>query len=248
MKIGIIGAGQIGSTLARKFSAAGHAVKLANSRGPETLAELASQIGVAAASARDAVRDVDVVIISVPLKSVPELPRDLFDGVPDDVVVIDTGNYYPIRDGRIDAIEDDLQESLWVSRQIGRPVTKAFNSIFWTSLANEGKPAGSPGRIALPVAGDDARAKAVALELVDVAGFDGIDAGTIDESWRQQPGTPTYCTDYDAEGVRKALRTAVRALAPVKRDESFEKFAQLSGDFEPKMLIDILRSISKAGN
>lgn len=227
MKIGIIGAGQIGSVLARKFSAVGHTVKLANSRGPETLAGIAADTGATATTVADAVRDVDLVVVTIPLKNVAELPKTLFDGVPDDVVVIDTNNYYPrVRDGTIAAIEQGDPESQWVSEQIGRPVVKVFNNIAAASLASKGSPPGTPGRIALPVSGDDARAKEIVLALVDSIGFDGIDAGSIADSWRQQPGTPVYVTDHDAEGVRKGLAEVDRASAQKERDRSIDEMIE----------------------
>ncbi len=160
MKIGIIGAGAIGGLLAAKWVERGHSVSLANSRGPASLAELAAKTGARAVTVEDAVRDVDLVVVSIPQKSVPLLPKDLFRGVPDQVIVVDTGNYYPsFRDGEIAALEGGLTESGWVAQQLGRPVLKVFNSIMAHSLAEGGLPAGTPGRIALPIAGDDARAK-----------------------------------------------------------------------------------------
>jgi predicted dinucleotide-binding enzyme len=217
MKIGIIGAGHIGSTLTRRFRAIGHDVSVANSRGPETLRDLAQETGARAVTVHEAARDKDLVVITIPEKSIPDLPRDLFVGAPASTVIVDTGNYYPKhRDGRIDAIESGTAESRWVSQQIGRPVIKAFNNIQAQHLMERGKPKGTPGRIALPVAGDDARAKQTVMELVDAIGFDPIDAGGLDESWRQQPGTPVYAADKDADGVRKAL-----ASASNKRPEEF---------------------------
>ncbi len=190
MKIGIIGAGQIGGTLTRLFRRAGHDISVANSRGPQTLADLASETGAKAVTAREAARAGQVVIVTIQEGRVPELPDDLFEGVPDDVVIVDTGNYYPRqRDGRIDGIEEGLPESRWVEQRLGRPVVKAFNNINWVPLLHEGKPKGTKGRIALPVAGDDPRAKAVVIGLIEEIGFDGVDAGALDESWRQQPDT-----------------------------------------------------------
>jgi predicted dinucleotide-binding enzyme len=125
------------------------------------------------------------------------------------VVVVDTGNYYPRqRDGKIAAIEDGMPESCWVEKQLNRPVVKAFNNIFWLHLLNHGKPTGTPGRIALPVAGDDTAAKAKIFRLLDQLGFDAVDAGDLGHSWRQQPATPVYGTDLDMEGVVDALRQA----------------------------------------
>ena len=128
-----------------------------------------------------------------------------------DVVVVDTGNYYPKeRDGPIGEIEDGMTESRWTSRQIGRPVLKAFNTIPPESLENGERPDGAQGRIAIPVAGDDPAHKQKLFGLLDDLGFDGIDAGTLDESWRQQPGTPAYAANLDASGARRALKAAVR--------------------------------------
>jgi predicted dinucleotide-binding enzyme len=218
MKIGIIGAGQIGGTLTRRLSALGHTVFVANSRGPETLADLAAETGAKAVTAREAARNGKVVVVTIPEAHVRDLPGDLFNGVPDDVVVVDTGNYYPReRDGRVEEIEAGMPESRWVESQLGRPVVKAFNNIRAQHLMERGKPAGTPKRIALPIAGDDDAAKAVVLQLVDELGFDGVDAGGLDESWRQQPGTPVYAADLDAEGVRRALAGAPRERAPAFR-------------------------------
>jgi predicted dinucleotide-binding enzyme len=214
MRIGIIGAGHIGGTLARRLTALGHEVSLANSRGPETLAAFARETGVKPVTVQQAARAGEVVIVTIPEKNVSRLPAGLFDGVPDEVVVVDTGNYYPQqRDGRIDPIESGATESRWVSDQLGRPVVKAFNNIYAKHLLERGKPKGATGRIALPVAGDDRRGKEVVIRLLDQLGFDGIDAGGLDDSWRQQPGTPVYATDLDAEGVRRGLKEAKRERA-----------------------------------
>lgn len=215
MKIGIIGAGQIGGTLTRRFTALGHEVFVANSRGPDTLAELAKETGAKAVSVSEAARAGDVVVVTIPEAKIRDLPKDLFAGVPDDVVVVDTGNYYPReRDGRIDEIEAGMTESRWVGHQLGRPVVKAFNNIYAKHLLEFGRPPGSLGRIALPVASDDERAKGVVLRLVNELGFDGVDAGGLDDSWRQQPGTPVYATDLDASGVRRALAEASSERTP----------------------------------
>lgn len=209
MNIGIIGAGNIGGTLTRRLVELGHHVVVANSRDPETIESLAAACGATAAWASEAAHGADVVIVTIPEKDVPNLPDNFLKGAADDVVVIDTGNYYPQeRDGRIEQIEDGMAESRWVEEQIGVSVVKAFNSIHSQHLLELGKPKGTPGRIALPVAGDDAPAKAVVMEIVDALGFDPVDGGGLDDSWRQQPGSPVYGKDFDAEGVRKALAEA----------------------------------------
>lgn len=194
MKIGIIGAGNIGGNLTRRLTALGHDVSVANSRGPETLAALVEETGATPVKVEDAARGAEIVVITIPLKAVPNLPSGLLDEAADGVVVIDTGNYYPQqRDGRIAAIEDDgLTESRWTAQQIGHTVIKAFNGIYAQNLLDRPRPVGAPDRIALPVAGDDEAAKRVVRALIDELGFDTVDAGGLDDSWRQQPGTP--CT------------------------------------------------------
>lgn len=216
MRIGIIGAGQIGGALTHRLVSLGHEVRVANSRGPGTLADLAAETGATAVPVKDAVRNVDLVVVTIPERNVPNLPKGLLTDVDGRVVVVDTGNYYPRnRDGRIAAIEEGTTESRWVAEQLDRPVIKAFNNIHAHHLMELGKPRGAPGRIALPVAGDDPAAKAVVMRLVDELGFDPVDAGALDESWRQQPGTPVYAKNYDAVGVRRALAEA----SPERRPE-----------------------------
>jgi predicted dinucleotide-binding enzyme len=221
MKIGIIGAGNIGGTLARRFAKLGHQVTIANSRGPESLGAFAKEIGARPATVEEAARSGDVVIVSIPLKNIARLPKDLFKGVADSVVVVDTGNYYPRqRDGRIDPIERGATETRWVADRLGRPVVKAFNNIYAQHLLERGKPKGTAGRIALPIAGDDPQAKEVVTRLLDELGFDAVDGGGLDESWRQQPGTPVYGTDFDAAGVRRGLQEAKRERPAEFRAES----------------------------
>ncbi|MEU9342096.1 NAD(P)-binding domain-containing protein [Streptomyces sp. NPDC048278] len=218
MKIGIIGAGNIGGNLTRRLAALGHDVSVANSRGPETLAGLAEETGATAVRAGEAARGAEVVVVTVPVKAVPGLPSGLLDGAAADAAVIDTNNYYPReRDGRIAGIEDEgITESRWTERQIGHPVIKAFNGTFAQDILDRGRPAGDPGRQALPVSGDDEDAKRVVRALIDELGFDTVDNGGIDDSWRQQPGTPVYGLRADAESVRKAL-----AEASPERPENF---------------------------
>jgi predicted dinucleotide-binding enzyme len=209
MNIGVIGAGNIGGTLARRCVALGHHVAVANSRDPETIVSLAADSGATAAWANEAAHGADVVVVAIPEKDVPDLPDNLLKGAADDVVVIDTGNYSPRqRDGRIEEIEGGMTESRWVEKQLGVSVVKAFNTIRAQHLLELGKPEGTTGRIALPVAGDDTEAKRVVMDLVGALGFDPVDGGGLDDSWRQQPGSPAYDGDLDAEGVRKALAEA----------------------------------------
>lgn len=216
MKIGIIGAGNIGGNLTRRLSQLGHEVVVANSRGPATLVELTAETGATAALAQEVAVGADVVIVTIPEKKVPDLPTGFLDGANEGVVVIDTGNYYPQqRDGLIADIEGGLTESRWVSNQIGYPVVKAFNGIYSANIVDRARGLGDPDRMALPVAGDDPAAKKVVMDLIEELGFDAVDAGDLDDSWRQQPGTPVYGLEADANGVRFALAAAhnVRAEA-----------------------------------
>jgi len=244
MKIGIIGAGNIGATLARKFSKAGHQVMLANSRGPESIRALAAEAGVSAVPVAEAVKGVDVVVISIPEKAVPQLPKALCAQLPQHVVIVDTGNYYPgMRDEPIAAIEGGMPESQWVSEQLGRPVVMAFNSILAHSLQTRGQAAGTKGRIALPVSGDDTQAKKIVMGLVDAVGFDAIDAGALAQSWRHQPGTPAYCTDLEADALRQALAKADKARAPQLRDLALQKVVALGSAFTNEAVLEINRSL-----
>ncbi|MEV4815394.1 NADPH-dependent F420 reductase [Micromonospora tulbaghiae] len=206
MEIGIIGSGHIGGTLTRRLRSLGHDVAVANSRGPESLADLGAETGARAVSVEDAVQGAELVVIAIPLKAVPQLPAALFDGK----LVVDANNYYPQRDGDIPELLDrSLSSSRWTADHLkGARVVKVFNNIQAAHLMDEGKPAGTSGRIALPVAADDADAKRTVMGLVDELGFDPVDAGTLDESWRQQPDTPVYGTDRDADGVREGLAAA----------------------------------------
>jgi predicted dinucleotide-binding enzyme len=183
-------------------------VSVANSRGPETLKHLAEETGATAVSAPDAARDAELVVVTIPMKAIPQLDGRILDARADGAPIVDTGNYYPGRDGRIAEIEEGLPESVWVSRQLGQPLIKAFNNIYAEHLLRFGKPEGSPDRIALPVAGDDESTKALVMRLVDELGFDPVDAGPLSESWRQQPGSPCYANDLEAAGLREALAAA----------------------------------------
>ncbi len=217
MRIGIVGAGNIGGNLTRRLTALGHVVKVANSRGPETLSQLAGETGALACTPSEAVLDAELIIVTIPQIRIPDLGTTLLKDVPKSVPVIDTGNYYPKeRDGLIAEIENGEPESVWVERHLGHSVIKAFNGIYAQHLLDRHLPAGTPNRIALPVAGDDQAAKKIVMQLVEELGFDAVDAGPLAESWRQQPATPVYGADLGAEGVTKALLEA-----PKERPEQF---------------------------
>lgn len=209
MKIGIIGAGAIGGTLARNLAKLGHDVRVSNSRDPQTLSDLAADAGVEAVWAKDAAEDADLVIVSVPQKNTPDLAPGIVSARKPGAPVIETNNYYPQqRDGKIAAIEDGTPESVWVSEQIDAPVYKVFNGIYWKHLLEKGVPAGTEGRIALPIAGDDEDGKKIVSAIVDDLGFEPVDAGSLADSWRQQPGSPSYGKDFNAERLTEALAQA----------------------------------------
>ncbi|MGH2361353.1 MAG: NADPH-dependent F420 reductase [bacterium] len=243
MKIGIIGAGKIGSTLARKLAKAGHSVLIANSRGPETLRNLADETGAKAVSAQEAMHGVNVVILSIPFAKLP-LMREFMARLQDDVVVADTSNYFPVRDGQIPAIDGGQVESLWVSEQIGHPVVKAWNNVLAVVLAGKGLPAGAEGRIALSVAGDDSAAKNVVMSLVEDTGFDAIDGDSLAESWRQHPMTRAYCSELTADELRAALAAADRARAPQLREEMVKKFMALGDKITTEDVVRLHRAAS----
>jgi hypothetical protein len=242
VKIGIIGAGNIGSSLARKLAARGHAVKLANSKGPDSIQALAKDIGVTAVTKEQAVSDVEVVVLSIPFSRYPELAR-LFEGVADDVIVVDTSNYYPARDGSIAEVDNGKPESVWVSERIGRPVVKAWNALLAETLAHRGQPDGVPSRIAIPVAGDDTRAEGVVQDLVEETGFDALASGGLNDSWRQQPGTPAYCTELGLNELKAALLAADKDRAPLNRDALMQEFMSAQGGLSHDDLVARNRAV-----
>lgn len=229
MKIGILGTGHIGKTLVIRLSEAGHEVKMANSRGPETIDSQLLSAGARAVTTEEALSDVEVVILSIPLNRIADI-APLVARLPDDTVVIDTSNYYPFRDSKIQAIEDGQVESLWVAEQLGRPIAKAWNAIGSASLAKKGKPAGASDRIAIPVAADRERDRQIAMALVNDTGLNAFDAGTLADSWRQQPGAPVYCTDLMYVEIRAALDAAERDRLPKRRDLGVAVMQERLGD------------------
>jgi predicted dinucleotide-binding enzyme len=208
--LGLIGSGLIGSALARLAVAHGYDVVLSNSRGPETLTDLVAELGdpTRAGTAHEAAADGDLVVVTIPLKAYLQVPVEPLAGK----IVIDTNNYYSQRDGifpELDAQTTTSSELLQTHLATSR-VVKAFNNIRFDDLAADGTPAGTPGRRALPVAGDDAEAKARVVALVDELGFDVVDAGPLAEGWRFQPDTPAYVQRFAVDTLRKALAAATR--------------------------------------
>jgi 8-hydroxy-5-deazaflavin:NADPH oxidoreductase len=224
--VGLIGSGYIGTTVARLAIAAGHQVVLSNSRGPQTLGDLVAELGPQARAARsgEAAMAGDIVVVTVPVKAYPNLPADALAGK----IVIDTGNYYPQRDGQVPELDStSLTDSEFLLRCIpAAKVVKGFNNIFFKHLQNLPRPAGAPDRTYLPIAGNDAAAKATVTEFLDSIGYGTVDTGPLAEGWRQQPNTPVYVAPYGAFENEKGVPVgegAVRAaLAQATEAERFQ--------------------------
>jgi 8-hydroxy-5-deazaflavin:NADPH oxidoreductase len=219
--IGIIGSGMIGGTVARLSVAAGHQVVVSNSRGPETLRELVAELGplATAATAEQAAEAGDLVVVSIPVKAFAEVPAKPLAGK----AVLDTGNYYPQRDGQIEALESGaLTSSGLLQRDLPEAhVVKVFNNIYFRHLQSLARPSGAPDRTALPIAGDERAAKAAVTAYLDSIGYDAVDAGPVAESWRQEPGTPAYGTPYgpfsDETGTPASAAAIHAALVGARR-------------------------------
>jgi predicted dinucleotide-binding enzyme len=219
--IGFIGSGMIGGTVARLSVAAGYNVVMSNSRGPETLRDLVAGLGplAAAGTSGQAAEAGDLVVVAIPVKAIADVPATALTGKP----VMDTGNYYPQRDGQIEVLDNGvLTSSSLLQRHLpGAHVVKVFNNIYYRHLASLTRPSGDAGRSALPISGDDAAAKKAVTEYLDAIGYDAVDNGSLPDSWRQEPGTPVYGSPYgpfssetgrpaDAARIRAALAQASR--------------------------------------
>lgn len=208
--IGFIGAGNIGSQLARLAIAAGYDVVLSNSRGPETLSALVAHLGpkARAATPEEAARAGDIVVVTIPLKAYRSVPVEPLAGK----VVIDTMNYYPQRDGHIAELdnEETTTSELLQAHLPRSKVVKAFNHIYASALTTDGQAPGTPNRRALAIAGNDPDAKALVARLIDQFGFDVVDAGPLSEGWRFQRDTPGYGPRRTAEELRRDLAAAKR--------------------------------------
>jgi len=224
MKIGILGVGNIGKIIALRTAAAGHDVKVANSGDPKTVAADVLATGARAEWTKDVVKDIDVVILSIPFFKMPAL-RPLIAILPEETVVIDTSNYYPGREGFytgrdpvIPELDKEKSETEWIQEQLGRPVVKAWNNILSETLDKKSHPKGHAERLAIAIAADRPRDLEVAKKLVELTGFDAFHTGSIKESWRQQPGAPAYCTDLKASELPEALAATERSRLPARRD------------------------------
>jgi predicted dinucleotide-binding enzyme len=244
MNIGIIGSGFIGGTLAKLLSAAGHTVRVANSRGPDTVNADVLSTGALAVTKEEALVGADVVILSIPFIRIPDL-KTLLAELPEESVIIDTSNYIPARDERLEAIENGQPDSVWASEQIGRPLAKAWNTIYSASLNEAGRPAGDPDRIAVPIAADRDHDRVVTMSLVEDSGFDAYHAGSLAESWRQQCGTPCYCTEVTLESLPQALTDADLARARKRQDLFFAVYEERFGIIGTNPSRDYIVQLSK---
>jgi 8-hydroxy-5-deazaflavin:NADPH oxidoreductase len=245
MRFGIIGAGPIGSIISKKLVKNGHDVKIADARGIERLE--GKELAGTAVLVEDAIKNIEVLIISLPIKALPSI-RNIIDQVGEEVIIVDTSNYYPFRDGKIEEIENGMVESVWVSNQLGRPIIKAFNNLLAYTLEHEGKSEDTRERIAMAVAGNNQSQKQVVMDIVSDLGFDAVDSGSLSDSWRQQPGTPAYCTELTKNDLTEALKKANKEKAPLLRDKVMERFAELfaekkEGELSNKDIVNINREI-----
>jgi predicted dinucleotide-binding enzyme len=243
MKIGVIGTGAIGGTIAKKLAIAGHKVKVYSTATYEALKKRAEELGATPATINEIVKDVDAVVISIPTTAIPDLPKDLFADAADNVIIIDTANYYPFRDGEIEDLKNGKVESVWVAETLGKPVIKAFNNLLAHSLENGSKPEGAAGRIAMAVSGDDESAKNVVAGLINDIGFNTVNAGALSESWRHQPGTPAYCTELNATELERALTNGDKENAADLRDLVISKFMERTTPPSHEEVLELNRSL-----
>ncbi|MFS0669478.1 NAD(P)-binding domain-containing protein [Peribacillus frigoritolerans] len=240
MKFGIIGAGTIGSIISKKLVKNGHDVKIADARGIEHLE--GKELAGTPVLIEDVMTNIEVLIISLPLTALPSI-RNIIEQVGEEVIVVDTSNYYPSRDQKIAEIENGMVESDWVSNQLGKPIIKAFNNLLAHTLENEGTPEGTSGRIAMAIAGNDVSQKQIIMDVVNQLGFDTVDSGSLSDSWRQQPGTPAYCTELTKEELTKALEKANKEKAPFLRDKVIEKLSASNFPIANKDIVNMNREI-----
>ncbi|PQP88576.1 NADPH-dependent F420 reductase [Paenibacillus sp. AR247] len=240
MRFGIIGAGPIALNISKKLVENGHDVKIADARSIERLE--GKELAGTPVNVNEVITNIDVLVISIPLHALPSI-RNIVDQAGEDVVILDTSNYYPYRDNKIHEIEKGMVESVWVSNQLGRPITKAFNNLLAYTLEHKGTPEGTRGRIAIAIAGDNQLHKQITMNIVNELGFDPVDSGSLSDSWRQQPGTPAYCTELTKEELTEALNKANKEKAPFLRDEVMERLSAANGGYSHQDIVNLNRDI-----
>jgi predicted dinucleotide-binding enzyme len=252
LKIGILGVGSIGKTIALRLAAAGHSVEVANSTDPETISDDVLATGAKAEWAEKVVKDKDVLILSIPFFKIPAL-KPLIATVAKDTVLIDTSNYYPGkpgyyqgRDPEVEDLDNTIAESEWVQEQLDHPVVKAWNNILAETLLNKHQPEAHPERLAIAVAADRTRDLELAAELIELTGFDAFHTGSVADSWRQQPGAPAYCTDMKARDLPAALAAVERARLPARRDLVMAVIEERLSDGTSTLPAGYIASLNKA--
>ncbi|OKP97982.1 NADPH-dependent F420 reductase [Paenibacillus sp. P46E] len=240
MRFGIIGAGPIGSSISRKLFMNGHDVKIADARGIERLEE--KKLTGTPVTVIEVIKNIDVLIISIPFHALPSI-RNVIDEVGEEVVVVDTSNYYPQMSGKIEEVENGMIESIWVSNQLNRSIIKAFNNLLAYTLEHEGTPEGNSGRIAIAIAGNDLQQKQKIMNIANELGFDTVDSGSLNDSWRQQPGTPAYCTELTKEELTDALKKANKEKAPLLRDKAIEILSAPEGRYSHEDIVNLNREL-----
>lgn len=245
MKIGIIGVGAIGSVLSKKLSANGHQVTVANSKGPETISGEALAFGATAGTIKDAIIDKDVLIISIPFSQINNIADVIKENIDKKTIIIDTGNYYPVRDGNIDEILEGKPESIWVSEKFGLPIAKAWNSVGAPVLKNNGYPAGMQERLAVPFAAEDENSTNVVKQLIEETGFDPFYIGGLEESYRFQPGQPSYSTSLNLTELKEAIAKAHSASnAALRREEFIMTMMKLGWPDDAQTMVNISRFLN----
>ena len=240
-RVALIGAGAVGKSLAKLLVKHGYQTSISNSRGPETLRPLEQQTGATAMEVKAAVALADVVVLAVPLDSIPRLQPIFQASLRPEAVVIDSGNYYPARDGHIKALDEGQTDTEWVSLTLEVQAVKVFNNIIADNIHLDSRPTGSPQRVALTVSGDNKKATKLIRELVENIGFDAYDAGGLAESWRQQPGQPAYCTEPNLQQLPGLLARADRSKGPIARDKARAMFDKLPNDYPGDVLLRVAR-------
>jgi predicted dinucleotide-binding enzyme len=240
-QIAIIGAGVVGTAFAKRLVHVGNSVSISNSRGPDSLRDVKKITGAKALDAERAVSEADIVILAVPMSGILPLQPILQKSLRPGTILIDACNYYPSRDGNIQLLDEGMTESVWMSKTFSFPIVKALNNIIALNIGPSAKPKGSYKRVALPVAGDDDKSVAVVMELLEAMGYDAFNAGQLEDSWRQQPGQPAYCTEPTLKELVVLLSSANREGASAKRDQGMALSQKLPPNFPPQIMVRIAR-------
>ena len=240
-RVALIGAGAVGEALGKLLVKHGYSTSISNSRGPETLRQLEQQTGATAMDIKAALALADIVVLAVPMDSIPRLQSTFQASLRPETVVIDSGNYYPARDGRIKALDEGQTDTEWVSVTLGVQAIKVFNNIIASNIFSSSRSTATPQRVALTVSGDNKEATKLIMEFVENIGFNAYDAGALADSWRQQPGQPAYCTEPNLQQLPGLLARAERSKGPIARDKARAMFDKLPSDYPGDVLLRVSR-------